>query len=46
MEQMKFSPEKKIGDLENRLMVAKGDGEGLGWIGSLRLTDANYCFWN
>ena len=23
-----------------------GDGEGVGWIGSLGLTDANYCFWS
>ena len=33
-------------DLENRLVVANGDGEGVGWIGNLGLTDANYCFWN
>ena len=42
---MNLSTEKKIMDLENRL-VAKGEGEGVGWIGSLGLTDANYCFWN
>ena len=42
---MKLSTEKKIMDLENRLVVAKGDGEGMGWIGSLGLTDADYlCF--
>ena len=35
--------EKKIMNLENRLMVAKGEGEGVGWIRSLGLTDANYC---
>ena len=27
-------------DVENRLVVAKGEGEGVGWTGSLRLTDA------
>ena len=26
-----------------RLVFAKGEGEGVGWIGSLRLVDANYC---
>ena len=41
---MNLSTEKKIMDLEDRLMVAKG--EGLGWIGNLGLRDANYCLWN
>ena len=27
-------------------MVAQGEGEGVEWIGSLGLTDTNYCFWN
>ena len=43
MAQMNISTEKNIMDLENRLVVAKGEGEGVGWIGSLRLIDANYC---
>ena len=43
---MNLSTEKKILDLENRLVVALGEGEGVGWIGSLGLTDANCCFWN
>ena len=43
---MNLSTEKKIMYLENRLVVAKGDGEGVEWIGSLGLTDANYCSWN
>ena len=43
---MNLSTEKKIIDLENRLVVAHGEGEGVGGIGSLGLTDANYCFWN
>ena len=25
---------------------AKGEGEGVGWIGNLGLIDANYCLWN
>ena len=29
-----------------RLVVAYRDEEGVGWIGSLGLTDANYCLWN
>ena len=35
---------KKIMDMENRLVVAKGGG--VGWTGNLGLRDANYCFWN
>ena len=27
-------------------MVAWEEGEGMGGIGSLGITDANYCFWN
>ena len=46
MAQMNLSTEKKITDLENRLVVAKGEGEGVGWIGSFGLIDANYCLWN
>ena len=34
-----FSTEKKIMHLENRLVVAWGEREGVGWIGSLGLTD-------
>ena len=33
-------------DKENRLMVAKEEGEGVGWTGSLRLLDANYYIKN
>jgi len=43
MKQMNLSTEKKLMDLENRLVVAKGVGEGVGWPGSLGLLDANYC---
>ncbi len=33
MAQMNLSTEKKIMDLENRLVVAMGEGEGVGWMG-------------
>jgi len=33
-------------DMENGLVVAKGGGEGVGWIGSLGLIDANYYIWS
>ena len=46
MVQMNLSTEKKIMDLENRLVAAPGEREGVGGIGSLGLTDANYCSWN
>ena len=41
MAQMNLSTEKKVMDLENRLVVAKGEGEGVGvgWIGNLGLID-------
>ena len=42
---MNLPTEKKFMDLENRYVVAKGE-EGVGWTGSLGLTDANYCLWN
>ena len=34
---MNLSTEKKIMDLQNRLVVAQGEEEGVGGIGSLRL---------
>ena len=33
-------------DLENRLVVVKGEGEGVGWIGGLGLIDTDFCLWN
>ena len=47
MAQMNLSTEKKLMDLENRLVVAKGEEEeeGVGWTGNLGLIDANYCIW-
>ena len=41
---MSLATEKKLMDLENRLVVAKG--EGVGWTGSLGLIDAKFCIWN
>ena len=40
---MNLSTEKKLMDLENKLVVAKWEWEEVGWIGSLGLIDANYC---
>ena len=37
MAQMNLSTEKKIMDLENRLVVAKGEGEGVGMDWELRV---------
>ena len=46
MAQRNLSTEKETMDLENSLVVAQGEGEGVGWNGSLGLMDANYCLWN
>ena len=43
---MNLCTEKKIMDLETRFVVAKEEGEGVGWIGNLGLIDAAYCLWN
>ena len=43
---MNISTGKEFMDLENRLVVAKGEGEGGGWTGNMGLIDANYCLWN
>ena len=34
---MNLSTEQKLMDLENRLVVAKREGEGVGWAGNLGL---------
>ena len=44
--QTNFSMEKKIMNMENRLVVVKGKGKGVEWTGNLGLIDANYCLWN
>ena len=41
MAQMNRFTEKKLMDLENTLVVAKGEGEGVRWTGNLGLIDAN-----
>ena len=46
MAQTSLFTEEKLMDLENRLVVAKVEGEGVGGLGSLGLIDANYCLWN
>ena len=43
MAQMNLSTEKKVMDFEKRLMVAKGEGEEVGWMGCLGLIDTDYC---
>ena len=43
---MNLSTEKKLMDMENRFVMAKGEGEGVGWTGNLGFIDANYCLWN
>jgi len=43
MTHMNLPTEKKIMDMENRLVVAMGEGEGLGWTRNLGLIDAKYC---
>ena len=43
---MNLSTEKKIRDMENRLVVAKGEGEEVRRTGDLGLIDANYSLWN
>ena len=42
---MNLSLEKKMMDLENRLVVAKREGEGVGGTGNLGLIDAECCLW-
>ena len=33
-------------DLENRLVVSKVEGNGVGWMGCLGLIGSDYCLWN
>ena len=41
---MNLSTEKELMDIENRLVVAKGEGEGVGWTRSLGLTVQTTAF--
>ena len=43
---MNLFTEKKLKDLEKRLMVAKGAEKGVGWTGNQGLIDVKYCLWN
>ena len=43
---MNISTEKKITGMDNRPVVAKAEGEGVGRTGNLGLTDSKYCLWN
>ena len=43
MAEMNLAIKQKLTDMENRLVVAKGRGQGLGWTGSLGLVDSN-CY--
>ena len=43
---MNLSTERKVIDIENRLVVVKREGEGVGGTENLGLIDANYCLWN
>ena len=42
MAQTKLSTEQRLTNMDSRLVVVKGEGEGVGWTGSLGLIDANY----
>ena len=46
MAKMNLSTEEKLMDVENRLVVAKGEGEEVGRTGNWGLIDANYCLWS
>ena len=37
-----LSTEKKLMDWEDRFVVAKGEGDRVGWLGNLGLIDENY----
>ena len=41
MAHMNLSTEEKLMVMENRLVVVKGEGEGVGWTVSLGLIDTN-----
>ena len=41
-----YGKEQKLMDTENRLMVADGEREAVGWTGSLGLVGVNYYIWS
>ena len=42
MAPVNLSTKQKVTDIENRLVVPNRKWKGVGWMGSLRLVDANY----
>ena len=44
MAQVNLSMRKKLMDLEKRLVVAKGEGEGVGWTGSLGVSGCKLLY--
>ena len=46
MAQMNLSTENKLMDIENRFVVANGEGKGVEWTGSSGLVDGNYSIWS
>ena len=44
MAQMDLSTQQKQTHTEDRLVVAKGEEEGVGWTGSLGFVDATIAF--
>ena len=46
MAELNLFTEKKLMDLNNRLVVAKGEAEQVVCLGSLGLIDINYGLWN
>ena len=46
MAQMNLYTEKKIMNMENRLVVANREWEGVGWIGNWELINADCCLQN
>ena len=44
MEQMNLTTGNNCMDLENWLLIAKGEGEGVGWTGSLGLIVQTIAF--
>ena len=41
---MNLSTEQKLMDMENRLVVAKEEGERVGWTGNLGLIDETIAY--
>ena len=46
MAEMNLFTEKKLMDMENRLVIAEGEGEGVGWTESLGLIGVNFYIWS